>query len=89
MDLRELKILGIFLSNEVNSLNDSGSREWIWSGPSNDLSKVKCFSITFAPRTAAANGVVISKLWSEYPTIWVNSFKEVIVPNALSFIERG
>ena len=46
-------------------LSSFGSRLALWSGPSIFLSKVKCFSITLAPRATAAIGTSIPRVWSE------------------------
>ena len=48
--------------------NSAGSRLAFWSGPGSDLSSVKCFSITWAPSTAAATSHSHPGVWSESPT---------------------
>ena len=45
--------------------SSAGSSEALWSGPSMSLDKVKCFSITSAPKTTAAVGTSIPSVWSE------------------------
>ena len=61
-------IFSDFLTEEQRSLNSSGVEEARWSGPCKFLSKVKCFSITLAPREIDKMAASIPAEWSEYPT---------------------
>ena len=54
--------------------NSSGSKENDASGPYKSLESVKCFSITQAPKAAAAIDVASVMVWSLKPTFTLNFF---------------
>ena len=55
----------IFLILKIIFLSSNALRLDFWSGPSQDLLSVKCFSITSAPKATAAIEISIPKVWSE------------------------
>ncbi|MBA7580517.1 hypothetical protein ES708_22409 [subsurface metagenome] len=62
------KAFSTSLTDFTIALNSLGSKEKVASGPPNDLSKVKCFSIIEAPKATDAIGTDIPKVWSDNPT---------------------
>ena len=63
--------LGAAATMAVNSFSSSENEA---SGPPIDLSRMKCFSITFAPKATATTGATMPVVWSDRPTSTPNRF---------------
>ena len=61
----------------TNFLNSLGSNEALWSNPLIFLERVKCFSITIAPKETATIELNEPNVWSEYPTGTLNFLLKV------------